>query len=123
MNDVFGVSPGGRPWVISRLDADVRGRRIRVEGRGLILAGGNNIGTSGSGQTVQARLNCGGVPHNSALVPLELDGDFRIDSALTPTPPVLARLRSCSSSVAAVAGSRPGFRRTSKRNSPRSFAK
>jgi hypothetical protein len=87
VNDVFGVPPGGRPWVISRLDADVRGRRIRVEGRGLILAGGNNIGTSGGGQTVQARLFCGGVPHNSALVPLELDGDFRIDSALTPTPP------------------------------------
>ena len=86
VNDVFGVAPGGRPWVISRLIADVVGRRIIVNGQGLVLAGGNSIGTGG-GQSVRARLFCGGVPHDSALVPLADDGDFRIDSALSPAPP------------------------------------
>ena len=38
-NVVRGVSPGGQPWVISRLSADVRSDgRISVEGRGLLLA-------------------------------------------------------------------------------------
>jgi hypothetical protein len=85
-NDVFGVQPGGRPWVISRLIADVVGRRIIVDGQGLVLAGGNSVGTGG-GQSVRARLFCGGVPHDSTLVPLAADGDFRIDSALSPAPP------------------------------------
>ena len=86
VNDVFGVAPGGRPWVISRLIADVIGRRIVVDGRGLILAGGNNIGTGG-GQSVRARLFCGGTPSDSTLVAIENNGDFRIDSALNPPPP------------------------------------
>jgi hypothetical protein len=86
VNDVFGVPPGGRPWVISRLIAEVLGRKIRVDGRGLVLAGGNTIGTGG-GQSVRARLFCGGVPHDTAVVPLEANGDFRIDDALSPTPP------------------------------------
>lgn len=86
VNDVFGVQPGGRPWVISRLSADVDSRRIVVDGRGLLLAGGNGIGTN-SGQSVRARLFCGGVAHDSAIVPLEDNGDFRIDSALTPAVP------------------------------------
>jgi hypothetical protein len=88
VNDVNGVPPGGRPWVIERLTADVRlDGRIRVDGRGLVLGGGNNIGTSG-GQSVRARLYCGGVPHDTpTLVPLDPNGDFRIDSQVTPNPP------------------------------------
>jgi hypothetical protein len=86
-NTVFGVNPGGQPWVISRLSASVRlNGKISVEGRGLLLGGGNNIGTNG-GQSVRARLICGGVFHDSALVPLEADGDFRIDGFVTPNPP------------------------------------
>jgi hypothetical protein len=87
VNDVNGVPPGGRPWVISRLIAEVIGRRIIVEGRGLLIAGGGNVGT-GAGQSVRARLFCGGVPRDSAaLVPLAANGDFRIDSLLSPAPP------------------------------------
>ena len=87
VNDVNGVEPGGRPWVISRLIAEVIGRRIIVHGQGLLIAGGANVGT-GAGQSVRARLFCGGVPHDSAaLVPLATNGDFRIDSLLSPTPP------------------------------------
>ena len=90
-NDVRGVAPGGQPWVIESLKADVTvDGRIRVDGRGLLLSGGNGIGTAG-GQQVRAVLFCGPVPgfttHSSGLVALEPDGDFRIDDMLNSTPP------------------------------------
>lgn len=89
-NTVRGVNPGGQVWVISRLNADVRtDGRITIDGRGLLLGGGDNIGTNG-GQSVRARLFCGAqgaeVVHNSELVPLEPNGDFRIDGMLDPVP-------------------------------------
>jgi hypothetical protein len=89
-NDVNGTPPGGRPWLISGLSADVRtDGSIRVEGRGLILGGGATIGTGG-GQSVRARLYCAGVPHDSIdLVPLEANGDFRIGGFLGATPPAV----------------------------------
>ena len=87
-NDVLGTPPGGQPWVIARLSADVkRNGLIRVDGRGLLLAGGGNIGRNG-GQSVRAVLFCDGVAHiTNALVPLEENGDFRIENALSPQPP------------------------------------
>jgi hypothetical protein len=90
-NVVRDVQPGGQPWVIESLKADVTvDGRIRVDGRGLLLAGGNGIGTTG-GQQVRAVLFCGPVPgftaHSSGLVALEPDGDFRIDDVLDSTPP------------------------------------
>ena len=84
-NVVRGVNPGGQVWVISRLSADVKSDgRISVDGRGLLLGGGDNIGTNG-GQSVRARLFCGdgnGVAFDSDLVLLEADGDFRIEGQL-----------------------------------------
>ena len=69
-NIVRGVNPGGQPWVISRLSADVRSDgRISVEGRGLLIAGGDSIGTNAN-QSVRARLFCGagtGTPFDSEL--------------------------------------------------------
>ena len=86
VNDAFGVPPGGRPWVIAQLSVDVKtDGRISVAGRGLLLGGGNGIGTTGN-QSVRARLVCGGVFHDTALVALEPDGDFRIDDVLVPAP-------------------------------------
>ena len=87
VNDVNGVPPGGRPWLIERLTADVRTNgRVSVDGRGLVLGGGNNIGTSG-GQSVRVTLFCGGVPFVGAqLVPLAPNGDFRIDDQLAGLP-------------------------------------
>src|SRR5678815_3704203 len=51
-NEVIDTPPAGRPWVIERLTARVSvDGRISVDGRGLVLAGGANIGTGG-GQSV-----------------------------------------------------------------------
>jgi len=93
-NTVRGVNPGGQPWVIAALSADIQtDGRIQVDGRGVLLGGGDNIGTNG-GQSVGATLFCAnavvlGVPvqHKSDAVPLEPNGDFRIDSVLSPAPP------------------------------------
>jgi hypothetical protein len=89
VNVVHGVNPGGQPWVISRLSVDVRqDGRISAVGRGLLLGGGNNIGTNG-GQSVRARLICGGVSHDTpTVVALDVEGDFRIEDQLVPAPPV-----------------------------------
>jgi hypothetical protein len=86
-NDVKGIAPGGQPWVISALSADVKkGGRIAVDGRGLLLAGGNGVGTNGA-QSVRAILFCGLDQFRSGLVPLDAAGNFRIDDVLAPTPP------------------------------------
>ena len=91
-NVVRGVSPPGQIWVIRDLEArvDVEGH-IRVHGSGLLLAGGNGIGTTG-GQSVFATLFCGpaasaiGSSSNVTGVALDSDGDFSIDDVLTPLP-------------------------------------
>jgi hypothetical protein len=90
-NVVRNINPGGQPWVISALSVDVKlDGRISADGRGLLLAGGNNIGTNG-GQSVKASLFCGpaatATEHTSDTVPLEANGDFRIDGILNPAPP------------------------------------
>jgi len=92
-NIVRGVQPPGQLWVISSLKADVRSDgSIRVDGRGLLLAGGNGIGTN-AGQSVRATLICDNTAtpqlFDSGLVPLEANGDFRIDDVLTPAPPAV----------------------------------
>jgi len=90
VNDVLGVNPGGRPWVIARLSADVKtDGRVSIDGRGLLLAGGSGIGTTGN-QSVRARLFCGGnaaLSYDSELVPLDPAGDFRIEGELSAVPP------------------------------------
>lgn len=86
-NVVHNTNPGGIPWVISRLSADVKtDGRVSVAGRGLLLGGGNNVGRTGN-QSVRARLFCDGVAHDTNTVPLDPDGDFRIDDTLMPMPP------------------------------------
>jgi hypothetical protein len=103
-NIVRGVQPPGQPWVIADLRAEVKvDGRIRVDGRGLLLAGGNGVGTGGSGgsptavnQSVFATLICEAAApfteRNTTLTGVQLDdnGDFRIDDVLTPEPPAPA---------------------------------
>lgn len=94
-NIVRGVQPPGQIWRIADLKADVKlDGRIKVDGRGLLLAGGNNIGFNANA-SVFATLICGAAApfslHSSAPagVPLEPNGDFRIDDTLSPMPPDL----------------------------------
>lgn len=92
-NAVRGVSPPAQPWVIRDLDArvDIAGH-IRVHGSGLLLAGGEGIGTP-AGLSVFATLFCGATgsatasSSSAAGVALESDGDFSIDDVLSPKPP------------------------------------
>lgn len=91
LNVVRGISPAGAPWTIADLKAvvDADGR-IRVRGRGLLLAGGNSIGQNGN-QSVFATLVCETaapfVEHNTTFsVPLQADGDFRMDDTLSSVP-------------------------------------
>ena len=92
-NTVRLVNPAGQIWVIAALRADVKvDGRIRVDGRGLLLGGGNAIGLNGNA-SVFATLICEAVApfteHSThgAGVALEPNGDFRIDDVLVPAPP------------------------------------
>lgn len=92
LNVVRNVPPGAGPWRIADLkaDVDVYGR-IKVRGRGLLLASGNSIGQNAN-QRVFATLICEAAApfversSNTAGVPLDTDGDFRIDDTLSPAP-------------------------------------
>ena len=92
LNVVRGIPPGAGPWRIADLKAeiDLYGR-IKVRGKGLLLASGNSIGQNAN-QRVFATLVCEAVApfveHSSTLagVPLEANGDFRIDDILSPVP-------------------------------------
>jgi len=89
-NVVRGVAPGA-PWRIAELRADIRtDGRIKVRGRGLLLANGNNIGQNGN-VSVFATLFCEAaapfVEHSTtSTVPLDPNGDFRIDDTLNSVP-------------------------------------
>ena len=92
-NTVRTVNPAGQAWVIADLDAKVTmDGSIKVDGEGLLLAGGNGIG-SNANASVFATLICGATApfslhsSNAAGVPLEANGDFRIDDFLSPLPP------------------------------------
>jgi hypothetical protein len=91
LNVVRGVNPGAGPWRIADLRADVHtDGRIKVRGRGLLLASSNSIGQNAN-QNVFATLICEAtapfVEHNTTFsVPLEPNGDFRIDDTLNPVP-------------------------------------
>ena len=91
-NVVRGVLPAG-PWRIADLRAEVDyDGRIKVRGHGLLLANGNSIGQNANA-SVFATLFCEAaapfIAHSTDLagVPLEPNGDFRIDDILNPAPP------------------------------------
>ena len=92
LNVVRGVQPGAGPWRIADLHAEVDYYgHIRVRGRGLLLASSNSIGQNAN-QSVFATLICeASAPFierstSHTGVPLDVNGDFRIDDVLNPTP-------------------------------------
>jgi hypothetical protein len=98
-NIVRGVQPASS-WVIAKLKAEVKDDgRITVDGRGLVFASGDAIGTAlvltptGAAASIKvfATLICENVApfveRNSNPVPLAANGDFKIDDVLSPLPP------------------------------------
>jgi len=86
LNVVRGVNPAG-PWRIADLHATVTSNgHISVVGRGLLLANGNNIATN-AGASVHATLFCGTTAFDEPGVPLQADGNFRINDFLSSVPP------------------------------------
>jgi hypothetical protein len=99
-NIVRGVQAPEHLWAIADFSAAVTvDGHIRADGRGLVFAGGQTIGTAleltpgGGTETfnVFATLICENVPpfveRNTNPVPLAANGDFRIDDVLSPWPP------------------------------------
>ena len=87
-NTVRGVPPGGRPWVIARFKGEIKDNGVlALKGEGLLFAGGDAIGTTGPVQAVTATLFCGAQAFDAGSVPLEPNGDFRIDGTLGAAPP------------------------------------
>jgi hypothetical protein len=91
-NVVRGVNPAGQLWVIADLGARVaEDGSIRVDGRGLLLAGGNAIGTNANARVFATLICEAAAPFverntDTAGVPLEPNGDFSIDDILSPAP-------------------------------------
>ena len=96
-NTVAGVAPGGAPWPIDSLKAEVgHDGRIRANVKGVLLGGTDNIGTRGGPRRMVISLFCrnppspGAVagtlqtePYNSEFVDLDPNGNFKLDSTLT----------------------------------------
>jgi hypothetical protein len=98
LNIVRGVQAPAQIWAIADFKAEVMvDGHIRADGRGLVFAGGNTIGTALVGGTanlkVFATLICENVAPfvqrntNPVGVPLAANGDFEIDDMLSPPPP------------------------------------
>jgi len=92
-NTVRNVPPAGQIWVIDKLDAKIEvNGHITVEGKGLVLGGGNNAGRT-TNQAVFATLICEAAEpfteHNTNTTgtPLTVTGDFKISDMLVPPPP------------------------------------
>lgn len=98
LNIVRGVNPGAGPWTIDSLKATIEtDGHVTIDGRGLVLASGNSIGTP-AGVSVFASLICETaapfVPHSTTFsVPLDANGNFRFDDTLSNLP------QSCTSPV------------------------
>jgi hypothetical protein len=91
-NIVRGVQPPGQLWVISDLAAVVTNAgEISVAGKGLLLAGGNGVGTNANARVFATLICEAAAPFTErsttlAGVALEPNGDFEIDDVLTPAP-------------------------------------
>ena len=108
-NIVRGVNPPGQIWRIADLNATAfTDGHIHIHGRGVLLGGGNNIG-SNANQSVFATLFCSGTSSSTTQtgVALDPDGDFTIDDQLSPMPP--ATCDSPALLIRSAGGSHPWF--------------
>jgi hypothetical protein len=87
-NVVFDITGGGQPWSTLGGEARVNLRTGKVEFdvRGLVLAGGNTIGTPGSVTEVKGTIACGaGVlnQRDTPLVTLSAQGEAEFEGNIT----------------------------------------
>jgi hypothetical protein len=107
VNTVAGINPGGAPWVIESLKAEIKTNgEISAKVKGVLLGGTDNIGTRGGQRKMVASLFCRSstelvppavsraldtIPYNSQFVDLDANGEFHISGSLTnasgATPP------------------------------------
>ena len=88
-NTVKGVAPGGRPWAIQKLKANMKDDgSLSISGEGLVLAATDAIGTRGGVLQVAAQLFCGAESFVSAAADLSVGGNFDIRGAFGAQPPV-----------------------------------
>jgi hypothetical protein len=97
LNAVAGVAPGGAPWGLTSFRAVIKNTgEIRARGTGVLLLGGDGIGTRAGPRQVILSLFCRSVPtppavagvvlpnaFNSQPVDLDEDGDFSLRGWLT----------------------------------------
>jgi hypothetical protein len=83
---LFGVNPGGAPWVIDESRVKVsRDGRVKVRVEGLVIPTAPQNGTNPL-SNLAATIYCGGTAvGTTSAVPFSTDGDARIDETL-PTP-------------------------------------
>jgi hypothetical protein len=89
LNVVRGVNPGGRAWVLRKLEAVIgKDGSINARGAGLLLASGDVIGTRAGITQVLATLACGPANNtatlfNSAAAALDSAGNFHLSGTLS----------------------------------------
>jgi hypothetical protein len=87
-NLVFDITGGGQPWSTLGGEARVNLRTGKVEFdvRGLVLAGGNTIGTPGAIAQVKGTIACGAGAVNQSdtpLVPLSAQGEAEFEGNIS----------------------------------------
>jgi len=90
-NTVDGITGAGQPWSTlgGKARVDLASGRAEFEVRGLVLAGGNAIGTPGAITMVEGTLACNTTPPvaiNTPLVPLSARGDAEFEGTIGPIP-------------------------------------
>jgi len=91
-NVVGNITGGGQPWSTlgGRARVDLAAGQVSFEVEGLVLAGGNTIGTPGAVNLVKGTVLCdpGGanVTIDTVLVPLSPQGDAEFSGSVGPIP-------------------------------------
>ena len=98
-NPVGNIQGGGQPWTAlgGRARVDLGTSRVNFDVQGLVLAGGNTIGTPDAIVQVKGTLVCdAGVPNvtlDTALVPLSPEGDADFSGPIGPIPSTCNRIQ------------------------------
>jgi hypothetical protein len=84
-NVVDGIAGGGQPWSTlgGEASVDLRGGDVEFEVKGLVLAGGDTIGTPAGITSVAGTIVCGpGVSVSTPQVPLSAQGDAKFEGTV-----------------------------------------